>query len=78
MVEDGDVRTATQDKGIIVHLFLPFLCCSLHLLPSRYTTGDDTDTVNGIDIGTCLGDLFSIRWMEDSDEFTAIAKQTPQ
>ncbi|KAG5182842.1 vacuolar processing enzyme [Tribonema minus] len=28
---------------------------------------DAEDTVNGVDIGTCLGDLFSINWMEDSD-----------
>lgn len=26
------------------------------------------DRVNGKDMGTCLGDLFSISWMEDSDE----------
>jgi len=26
------------------------------------------DLVNGTDMGTCLGDLYSISWMEDSDE----------
>jgi legumain len=25
------------------------------------------DKVNGIPIGSCLGDLFSVNWMEDSD-----------
>jgi len=25
------------------------------------------DVVNGKEIGSCLGDLFSINWMEDSD-----------
>jgi len=25
------------------------------------------DSVNGVEIGSCLGDLFSINWMEDSD-----------
>jgi len=25
------------------------------------------DMVNGVEIGSCLGDLFSVNWMEDSD-----------
>lgn len=25
------------------------------------------DVVNGVEIGSCLGDTFSINWMEDSD-----------
>ena len=28
--------------------------------------GDDA-TVNGVNIGTCLGDLFSVNWMEDTE-----------
>lgn len=27
------------------------------------------DVVNGTEIGSCLGDTFSINWMEDSDAF---------
>ncbi len=26
------------------------------------------DSVNGVEIGSCLGDLFSVNWMEDSDK----------
>ena len=26
------------------------------------------DVVNGVEIGSCLGDLFSVNWMEDSDK----------
>ncbi len=26
------------------------------------------DMVNGLEIGTCLGDFFSVNWMEDSDK----------
>jgi legumain len=26
------------------------------------------DQINGVHIGTCLGDLFSVVWMEDSDK----------
>lgn len=25
------------------------------------------DVVNGVHIGTCLGDLFSVNWMEDTE-----------
>jgi len=25
------------------------------------------DVVNGVSIGTCLGDLFSVNWMEDTE-----------
>jgi len=28
---------------------------------------ESTDLVNGVYIGTCLGDLYSVNWMEDSD-----------
>lgn len=30
-----------------------------------YCTPDDR--VNGVSIGTCLGDLFSVNWLEDAD-----------
>jgi legumain len=26
------------------------------------------DSVNGVHLGTCLGDLYSVNWMEDSDK----------
>lgn len=34
---------------------------------SSYATYCDSDAyVNGKDLGTCLGDLFSVKWMEDT------------
>lgn len=33
------------------------------------------DSVNGKEIGSCLGDLFSVNWMEDSDK-EDITKET--
>lgn len=29
--------------------------------------------MNGKKIGTCLGDLFSVNWMEDTDSFESLA-----
>jgi glycosylphosphatidylinositol transamidase (GPIT) subunit GPI8 len=36
------------------------------------------DVVEGKDIGSCLGDLYSVSWMEDADEPGMIRKQTLQ
>jgi legumain len=33
------------------------------------------DMVNGVEINSCLGDLFSVNWMEDSDKAN-IQKET--
>lgn len=33
------------------------------------------DMVNGVEINSCLGDLFSVNWMEDADKFSP-AKET--
>lgn len=35
------------------------------------------DTVNGVEIGSCLGDAFSVNWMEDTEEET-ISSETMQ
>jgi legumain len=35
--------------------------------PGGAGAGDPGDSVNGVDIGSCLGDLYSINWMENSD-----------
>jgi len=38
---------------------------------SSYAAYCDTDAeVGGKDIGSCLGDLFSIKWMEDTESTT--------
>ena len=35
--------------------------------PSYAAYCSPEDTVNGVEIGSCLGDLFSINWMEDTE-----------
>jgi len=42
--------------------------------PSWGTYCDSSDTVAGIDLGSCLGDLFAVSWMETLDNLTALGQ----
>lgn len=35
--------------------------------PASYGMNDGGSIVNGTDLGVCLGDLFSVNWMENLD-----------
>ena len=34
------------------------------------------ETINGVDLYTCLGDLYSVNWMEDSDAHPSLSSET--
>ena len=36
------------------------------------------DKVNGVEIGSCLGDLFSVNWMEDAERYSPAAESLDQ
>jgi legumain len=49
-------------------------------LSSWATYCSPDDSVNGVEIGSCLGDEFSVNWMEDTESnnpfFETLAQQT--
>ena len=54
----------------LVLAFMPIIAINLmHFTPSRFPIADcaPDDMINGKEIGSCLGDLYSVVWMENSD-----------
>ena len=70
------------ESGSMFHTILPPNTNTLATTAANYnqssmaTYCDSNSTVNGVNLDTCLGDLYSVNWMENCDSLPSLSKET--